>query len=492
MKSSNIIATLFLALMGIIFASVLGVNPMIGAVALQFMHFVPMPSGVLGFSAITTKVIEEQRQVLHQEMVDLNEAAKKENRKFNEEEKQKWDEAKRKFDELANDLKEAKEREEVEEREARRKVGETEKKKEEKRLHSYSLTKAIRMAASGKLDGKEDGFYLEMHQEAEREARNANVPNGIVGFGVPSIILSEKRDLTATGTTSTSGDEGGDTVQTTVQGFIEPLKDALVVKQLGASVLTGLQSNISIPRGSSLATVAWEGETDDTAETSPLFDSVSLTPNRLAAFTEISKQLLLQSSIDVEKYVRELLMYAIAKGLETAAINGSGSSNQPTGILNVTGIGSVAGGTDGAAPDWADLVNLEKEVAIDNALGGKVGYLTNYKVAAKLKQTIIDSGSGRYIWPQGAKDVNGYPVGLTNIVPSTLVKGSSGAVCSAIIFGNFQDLIIGQWGGLDITVDDKSLAMAKAGKVAVVINSFWDVAVRHAESFAAMKDALTA
>lgn len=440
----------------------------------------------------TSKQLKEERASLIEDLQNIDEKASEEKRELNDDEKRSWDDINSKIEVLDADIARAEKREAIEEQKARRAVAETENKNEKKQLRRYSLTKAIRMAANGKLDGKEDGFYLEMHQEAENEARNANVPGGIVGLGVPSLVLSEKRDLTATGTTSTTGDQGGDTVATVINGFIDPLKDALVVKQLGATVLTGLQSNLSIPRGSSLATAAWEGETDDTAETSPLFDSVSLSPNRLAAFTEISKQLLIQSSISVESYVRDLLLYAIAKALETAAINGSGSSNQPTGILNTTGIGSVAGGTNGLAPTWAHLVNLEKEIAIDNALAGKIGYLTNHKVAAKLKQTIIDSGSGQYIWPQGAKELNGYPVGLTNIVPSNLDKGTSEGVCSAIIFGNFQDLIIGQWGGLDITVDANSLDMAKAGKVAVVINSFWDIAVRHAESFAAMKDALTA
>jgi HK97 family phage major capsid protein len=246
--------------------------------------------------------------------------------------------------------------------------------------------------------------------------------------------------------------------------------------------------NLDIPRNDADAAAVWEGENDANAETSPTFDRIQLSPNRLGAFTDISKQVMVQSSIDMENFIRRRLNFAIAKALDYAALNGSGSGNQPLGILGTSGIGSVVGGTNGATPDWADIVDLESALTTDNADLGRLGYLTTPGVRGYLKKTLLDAGSGQFIWPQNATEINGYNVGTSTQVPSDLTKGSATAICHAIIFGNWEDLIIAQWGGLDIVVDPYS--GSKNALVTLVVNSWWDTAVRHPESFAAMKDAL--
>ena len=350
---------------------------------------------------------------------------------------------------------------------------------------NYRLLRAINLVASGK---PLDGVELEMHQEAEREARAANV-TASGNLQVPSMLSrsfgrqTEQRDMTAGTTTA-----GGYTVQTDIGDLIPILEPKLLTRTLGATVLTGLTGNIDFPRGNADASATWEGENDANAETSPTFDRLQLSPNRLGAFTDISKQLMVQSSIDVENYVRQRLNFAIAKAVDLAAINGSGSSPEPRGILNTSGIGDVAGGTNGANPDWSDIVDLETQVAIDNADMGRLAYLTTPGVRGYLKQTIIDSGSGRFIWPVNATELNGYNAQVSTQVPSTLTKGSSSGVCHAIIFGNWQELLIGQWAGIDLVVDPYT--GAKNSLVTLVVNSWWDVAIRHAASFAAMKDAL--
>lgn len=480
MKSIQIISTLFLALLGSVFAGVLGINPLLGATVMQVMHFIPMPVGILGVNAITSNVLKTERGNYEKQMLEMHNKAKEENRFFDDEERKKYDELKEKRDGLDPKIKEVEEREELEARNAARHLATTQQEKEKKEIRNFSMLKAMRMAVDGKIDGKDDGFYLEMHQEADKELRELGL--SVAGFGIPQLVLHEKRDLTA-GTAS----EGGATVPTELRGFIDYLKEYLVLTQLGAKTLTGLKGDLSIPRGKTIASAAWEGETDDTAETSPTFENVTAEPHRLAAFTEISKQLLLQSSIDVEQYINELLAYAVAYKLQYSAINGDGSSGAPTGILYTSGIGSYSIGTNGGAPTYAMLVGLEKEVDIDNALMGKLGYLTNMKVKAKLKTTKIDTGSGLFLAAQDAKILNSHPAAYSGIVPSNLTKGT-GAALSAMIFGNWNDLIMGQWGGLDITADKNSLAMAKAGKVAIVINSFWDIIVRHAASFSACID----
>jgi HK97 family phage major capsid protein len=204
--------------------------------------------------------------------------------------------------------------------------------------------------------------------------------------------------------------------------------------------------------------------------------------------SDISRKMLLQSSLDVEAFVRNDLATSLALAIDSAAINGTGSSNQPKGVLNQTGIGSVAGGTNGGNPDWKDIVDLESAVAIDNADIGNLGFLTNAKVRGKLLQTEKASTTAQYVWSDN-NSLRGYNAAVSNQVPSNLTKGTASGVCSAILFGNWADLIIGTWGGIDINVDTST--GSSSGTVRVVALQDVDIAVRHAESFAAMKDALT-
>ena len=192
----------------------------------------------------------------------------------------------------------------------------------------------------------------------------------------------------------------------------------------------------------------------------------------------------------LSSFTQRDLATTLALGIQQAAINGSGASNQPLGILGTSGIGSVVGGTNGLAPTWDHIVDLETAVAVANADVGTLGYLTNAKVRGKLKKTFVDSpGSGERVWQQGDAPLNGYRAGVTNAVPSNLDKGTANDLCSAILFGNWADLIIGMWGGLDLLVDPYT--GGAAGTVRVIVHQDVDVAVRHAESFSAMLDALT-
>jgi HK97 family phage major capsid protein len=175
--------------------------------------------------------------------------------------------------------------------------------------------------------------------------------------------------------------------------------------------------------------------------------------------------------------------------IQQAAINGSGASNQPSGLLTLVTPG-VIGGTNGLAPTWAHQVALETAVAVANADVSNMAYLTNAKVRGKLKSTEKATGTtGNFIWSEGTTPINGYQAAITNAVPSNLTNGTSSGVCSAIIFGNFSDLLIGMWGGLDLMVDPYT--GSTAGTVRVVALQDVDVAVRNVESFATMVDALT-
>jgi HK97 family phage major capsid protein len=232
----------------------------------------------------------------------------------------------------------------------------------------------------------------------------------------------------------------------------------------------------------------------DLTESNVTATKASLSPKRGGTFVDISNQLLRQSSPDVEQLIINDILSATQVGIEKAAISGSGSSGVPEGILNTSGIGVVysggaaASGTNanGAAQVWNDWINLETEVAVDNADIGSLAYLTNSKVRGSAKQIKIDAGSGLFIWNPNQTEVNGYRVGVTNAVPSNLVKGASGATLSANIFGNFSDLFIGQWGGLEVLMDPYTQSIK--GLTRMTINAYVDVAVRRPVSFAAVKD----
>lgn len=320
----------------------------------------------------------------------------------------------------------------------------------------------------------------------EREASDAVAAKqgrSAQGFFVPTEV--QRRDLNVTTATA-----GGNTVATNLlaANFIDLLRNKLAVTGLGAQFLSGLVGNIAIPRATGGATAYWVAESGAPTESQAAFDQVTMSPKTVGAYSDISRKLLQQSSIDVEGFVRNDLASVLALAIDLAAINGTAAGNQPRGLLATSGIGDVAGGANGAAPTWANMVELESDIAIANADVGTMGYLTNAKVRGKLKTTSKVSGQNGFVWEDGM--VNGYNAAVSNQVPSNLVKGTSGAVASAIIFGNWSDLIIGQWGTLDLMVDPYS--GSTSGTVRVVALQDVDIAVRNAVSFSAMLDALTA
>jgi HK97 family phage major capsid protein len=354
---------------------------------------------------------------------------------------------------------------------------------DEQTFKRFSLVKFLRDAAS---PSGLKGVEMEMHQEAEIEAQHNKLE--IRNFGIPAALLrkpAERRDMTA----GTAG-QGGNTVATELRGFIDALRSKLILARMGANFMGGLIGDVKIPRQITKSTPTEAAENGTAGEESITFDQVSLSPNRLPATSDISKQLLIQSSQDVERLVINDLISEMRRRIDAMGINGSGSSNEPTGILQTTGIGDVAGGTNGLAPTRANLINIKKEVAIDDAEMSRVGFITNEDAKAKLQTTAVDSGSGLFVWPDVGGTLVGYNAETSSLVPNDLTKGSSSGVCSAIIFGNFEDLIVAQWGGLDILVDPYS--KSASGLVVITADTYYDVAVRHAESFSAMQDALTA
>jgi HK97 family phage major capsid protein len=355
----------------------------------------------------------------------------------------------------------------------------------EKEIKQYSFMRAIRT----QIDNR---FKAEFEREASDAAakKMGKEPQGLyVPYDVLRAEYEGQRDLT-----KGTGSAGGFLVSTDLlaSSFIGLLRNRMMVRALGAQTLGGLVGDILIPRLGGGATAYWVDENGAPTESQQAFEQVAMQPRTVGAFTEMSRKLLLQSSLDVENLTRSDLATVLALAIDLAAINGSGLSNQPKGILKTTGIGSVAIGTDGGPPLWAHMVDLESQIANKNADVNTLAYLTNSKVRGKLKQTEKAANTAQFIWENGNEVgfgmVNGYRSGVSNQVPSDLTKGT-GTNLSAILFGNWSDLLIGEWGALDILVNP--YANDKTGAVRVRVLQDVDIAVRHPESFAALVDATT-
>lgn len=359
---------------------------------------------------------------------------------------------------------------------------------EEKEARAFSFSKLIHEVGENKLSGLEK----EMVEESAKEARSLGIsPNGIyLSNKVMDIKMRENRNMSAGSATA-----GGNFIPLEKVGFFDALYAKTVLDQLGATKLTGLSANVDLTGFSSGVSVAWAAETADAASGDPVTAARQLRPSRIAGYSDISKQLLLQNNQSIDQKIIESFIKALAVAIEAAAINGSGSSNQPLGLLGTSGINSVAMGTNGAVPSLAKV--LELVAAVENANAGMDGkFLINPKLVAKLKQTEISSGSGAMIMSymayfNGLADqIDGKPVYSTTNVPSNLTKGSASGVCSAMIYGDWKNLVVGQFGGVELVVDPFSQAIGN--KTRVVVNQHVGIAVEQPAAFGAIVDLLTA
>ena len=333
----------------------------------------------------------------------------------------------------------------------------------------YSFLRALNAQITG--DWSRAGFEREINQTlAQQRKENAR------GFYVPTDLLMQRAysvGVAANGGNVVANDFRSDLL-------VDWLRNHTVVGSLGVTVLTGLVGDITIPKVLSGNAVAWLDENGAPPESSATFGQVGLKPKTIAAHTQLSRKFIQQSSLSAEQFATNELLSAIALGVDVAVLQGTGANGQPLGILNVNGVGSVA---SGGTLNWANIVDLETSVAAANADNGSLAYLTNTKVRGKLKQTLkAADGHESFIWT-GDNSLNGYPAHVSNQVTSKLGAATNE---SAIVFGNWADLLLAMWGVVDVNPDPYT----KSDIGAVRITAFQDVdtQVRHAESFAVCKD----
>lgn len=330
----------------------------------------------------------------------------------------------------------------------------------EKEKRDFSFIRAINALAhpNSQEAQRAAGFELEVSRAAQqksgKEARGILIPADVLGYG--------RRDLTVG-----SASAGGDLVATDLmsESFIDLLRKALVLQAAGATVMTGLQGMVALPRQSGGATVYHVAESGSITESQLTVDQVTMQPRTIGALTDYSRRLLLQSSIDIENLVRRDLAQQIAIEVENQAINGTGTGSYPLGFLNVTGINTESGYTT-----FADYVNAEAALSTDNALLGSLGYLMNSSLRGTLKTTEKSaSGTTANFIYEADNTINGYSAYVSNSMPN-----------NTAVFANFSDILIGFWSGLDIMVDPYT--GSASGTVRVVAMQDYDVAIRHPES----------
>lgn len=368
----------------------------------------------------------------------------------------------------------------------------------EKEQKNYSIIRAVKAFVDK--DWGKAGFELECSREIEKKSGKS--PSG---FFVPvrdlkvnlqaasdarSSMGVQQRAPYNTGTPAAAGV----LIETQLDSanFIDILRNRPLVMQLGTRMLTGLTGNLDIPRRTGVSTAYWVAEGSGPAESQGSFDLLQFRPKSLGVLTAMTRLMMMQSTPDIESLVRDDLAQVIGLEIDRVCIDGSGTAGQPRGILQTPGIGSVALGTNGGPINYDAIIDLETLIATANADVATLNYLTNAKVVGALKK--LKSTTGQYLWigtdsglsPGTPGSINGYRVGRTNQVPANKSKGT-GTNLSSMIYGNFRDLYVAEWGILDLLPNPYGSGYA-AGNVEIRALQTLDVQVARASSFSAITD----
>lgn len=317
----------------------------------------------------------------------------------------------------------------------------------------FSVSRALAAQVSG--DWSEAGFEREVSQEL---ARTNTIQGG--GLMVPmSVIAQRDSDMTtAAGLVPT---------HTEASMFIDTLRAKTLMGRLGARILSGLDGNVPIPKKTSNATFSWLGDGASAADSDVNVGNVTLSAKHIGGAVPMSFQLLRQSSPAAEQMVRSDVLAGINLGIDKAAFQGTGVGNQPTGVLNVAGVGTLTlADTAGKIPTWAEVVQMEGLIDDADALMENLGYVFRSTMASNLKSKPKDAGSGQFVVQGG--ECNGYKAHSTTQVPT-----------NTSLFGNFADVIIGTWGVVELIPERD----ANSGQLKIGCHQLADVQVRHAESF---------
>lgn len=443
-------------------------------------------------------LVEERGQKIDS-LDKLVEKMSTEKRDFNADEQKSYDEMKKEVKSLSNRIDILKEQLEREKESVRfipgtpnSDTGAGEKTERNKMIKTWTWKRALAAKLpGGKLDGVEAEFDAEERKAIVEGGYSEGFhPNGIM---VPAGAMA-KRDMDATTATAAPSNEGSFTIQTNVEGIVDVFLPEMVIGRLPVMRMNNLRGNVQFPQAQTLPSAGWNTENGTATEKTPRLAKLNLSPKRLAAYIQLSNQLLQQSEPNISAYARRFLVGASAIEFEKTVLKG-GSSNEPTGILGSTSnytrihagdAANVAVNANGAAVVWADMVKLVSTIKAANSPDGQA-YITSPAMKGRLQIKPRQSSGveGNFILRDWNSGVNGYPVLATSNLPDTFTKGGS-TVLSAIIFGDFSNLVLASWGGMEIGVDP--YVNMKEALTNVVLNSYVDCGVLNPAAFAAGVD----
>ena len=309
----------------------------------------------------------------------------------------------------------------------------------------FSLVRSIRNIVNNSAMNDVDAAVI---AEGNKEARKAGI-----NFQGQIQLPSQRAAVTVTA-------EGEDVVATDLFDILKPLRAKNVLSQAGAKFMSGLVGNVQVPVMTK-SNVTWEGETATAKDGAGTFSHVTLSPKRLTAFVDISKQMIAQDSVDVESAIREDLVNAINSKLEETVLGATaGSATQPAGIFYTIKPTAVA--------DFAALVNKESDVEDANVIG-ECKYILSNKAKAALRSMSKGTKSTQLVYENGSVD-------------GTVALNTSNVAGKNYVYGDFSNLAIGSWGGVDLTVDPYT--KAADGMIRIVVNMYVDAQVLRAAAFA--------
>lgn len=315
---------------------------------------------------------------------------------------------------------------------------------------NFSLLKAVRAIANNQT--------LDERSQEVVNAGIAEMRKSGQSYSGQIVLPVEERAAVVAGTAT----KGQEIVAEDKLNILAPLRDALVLSAAGANFMTGLVGNVSIPTYSG-STVGWAGEVDAASDGAGTFGEVELSPKRLTAYVDISKQFLIQDSVSAEALLRKDIVDALSNKLESTILGAvEGDATKPAGLF--------AGVTaDTAAITFADILKMEQTLEEKN-VGGNIKFIASPAAKAVLRTTAVGGTKSDLRMLMEGNEIDGI---------STLV--TNGMTSKGLILGNFNDLVIGQWGGIDLTVDPYT--QAANGKIRLVVNAYFDAKPQRADSF---------
>ena len=346
-----------------------------------------------------------------------------------------------------------------------------------KEVKQFSLAKVIRAMASPRNMKLQEAAKFEF--EVCREAANlAEVtPKGVY---IPNEILNRSMsvgDLSKGGHTVVGENLGSNSI-------IELIYNNSVLLER-AKVFPGLKGDLTVVRELSGFEAFWVGENEEVTESDYEFETIVLKPKSVGASTYVTRKMLLQSDLIVDQFVSRNLGAKIGLAIDLAGFHGTGTSNQPRGVFNTTGVNVVYLGPNGGGITRNALINMEAAVVESNVDSDNLSFVANNKVRGALRRVNIDDGSGKFLLPDNSSELIGHEALFTNQILSNIRKGTRDNL-SAMLFGDLSKIIIGEWGGLDIVVDP--MTHSRRGGIQFTAFKDVDISVERPSSFSIMTD----